>query len=102
VPPGRRSALAKALGCDGCRTCGEQFATILPPNSVTRPKGKGGLFVPTKPKSDTILECYRRADEARRMADAATHLRGNQDRHSVGAQRARVDHLRARLQREIS
>jgi hypothetical protein len=28
--------------------------------------------VPKKPKSDTILECYRRAEEARRMADAAT------------------------------
>ena len=28
--------------------------------------------MPKKPKSDTILECYRRAEEARRMADAAT------------------------------
>jgi hypothetical protein len=28
--------------------------------------------VPKKPKSDAILECYRRAEEARRMADAAT------------------------------
>jgi hypothetical protein len=28
--------------------------------------------VPRNPKSDIILECHRRADEARRMADAAT------------------------------
>jgi hypothetical protein len=28
--------------------------------------------MPKKSKSDAILECYRRAAEARRMADAAT------------------------------
>jgi hypothetical protein len=30
------------------------------------------LFVPEEARSVTILEYYRRADEARRMADAAT------------------------------
>jgi hypothetical protein len=40
--------------------------------SPTRPKGKGGLFVPEEARSVTILEYYRRADEARRMADAAS------------------------------
>jgi hypothetical protein len=51
---------------------GEQAPWNERDTSQTRPTGKGGSFVPKKPKSDTILECYRRAEEARRMADAAT------------------------------
>jgi hypothetical protein len=35
-------------------------------------KPGGSVVVPRNPKSDIILECHRRADEARRIADAAT------------------------------
>ena len=34
---------------------------------------KGGLLVPKKSRSCVILECYRRAAEAGRMADRATN-----------------------------
>src|SRR5262245_38033829 len=41
--------------------------------SLIRPRRKGGSLVPKKSRSDAILECYRRAAEARRMADRVTN-----------------------------
>lgn len=41
--------------------------------SLIRPRRKGGSLVPKKSRSGAILECYRRAAEARRMADGATN-----------------------------
>ena len=35
--------------------------------------------MPKKPMSDAILECYRRAAEARRMADRATNRHEKED-----------------------
>jgi hypothetical protein len=41
--------------------------------SLIRPRRKGGSLVPKKSRSGAILECYRRAAEARRMADGSTN-----------------------------
>jgi hypothetical protein len=58
-----------------------QLCAVSPPQTLEprwlgpiRAKDFGRSALSQKPKSETILECYRRAADARRMADAATSL----------------------------
>ena len=64
---------------DGCCCLMELERRYERNDSLIRPRRKGGSLVPKKSRSDAILGCYRRAAEARRMADRATNRLEQED-----------------------
>ena len=64
---------------DGCCCLMELERRYERNDSLIRPRRKGGSLVPKKSRSDAILGCYRRAAEARRMADRVTNRLEKED-----------------------